>query len=698
MVVSSAARCSIVFLVALCALWIAVGAPALAAGVEASCPNELLRHESLESPTTKAPYSMQLSDCRAYELTSPSGPAVEPLVELEPIFRTDVRFPTSQFALVTPSGAVLYRSEAPLPETGAVPNGRGLAVFTSIRGSGGWRTNDLTPFRPVENLEHQLPETSVELFAASADGTRALIGTGLSLTPEDLDGAFTEYGCTPNDFYIVSTTRVPSLLSHGSLERLAGHEGCICGPGILHAGRCSPGHGITFNADLTAVGFRSGAALSPGLAEFPVAGKGTEPLEKISVPPWPCYSWLDSGERRATLTDYQPSEGEDECEQLGMLPDGQPVFEDIENQFLSGNPYHGRLFVGAVGGSEATFPQGVSQISGATPGVAGFGAVSPDGTMVYLATTDHLLPSGDSGSDVYAVRVSTAPWGATPPPQENVVCLSCGLNGGGAGFAGQSTDGSHVFFTTPEGLWSWDIHSATATKLTGETGLSDLTFSANGQHAVALTSEGLSEFTVGSPPHLIVPGGPFTTPSVSDNGLHVVYEYTPTGGKQVVDEWNGERAGEQQVGQISPLGAPDATRLLGTAGGELQDVFFTANQPLTTQDRNAGMTDIYDARADGGFPAVVEPAGDYGESPNPTNLPSSPYPANVSYSYGQPPALPADSSNAGKLRSQRSLTRAQKLAAALKACAKKPRRRREGCMRLARKRYGVRPPAKGARK
>jgi hypothetical protein len=666
---------------------VALCAPAVATTAEEPCPNETLRHESLVNPATKAPYSTQLSDCRAYELTSPPGPAVEPLIELEPIYRKESKSPTAQFALVTRDGEVIYRSEAQLPETGAVPNGRELSVFSSARGPLGWKTTDLTPFRPVDDLEHFLSDTSAELFAANADGTKALIATGLSLTPEDQDGAITGYGCTPQDFYIVSTSKAPVLLSHGRLERLAGHVGCVCIPGIQHAGRCAPGHGISANAGLTAVGFRSGVALNSGLAVYPGGDTAAEPLERIGGnPPWPCYSWLDGGERRASFTDFSPSipeGGEDECEQLGMLPDGRPVFEGLENQYLIGNPLRGRLFVGAVAGSEASFPEGASQISGATPGVASYGAVSPDGTTVYVTTSDHLLPSADTGSDVYAVGVSSAPWGAIPPPEEDVLCLSCGANGGGATFAGQSTDGSHVFFSTPEGLWSWDANSATATKLTGETGFSALAFSANGQYAVGATSEGLSELTAGSPPRLIVAGESFSSLAVSDSGLHVVYGHTPAGGKQMADEWD-----NGQVSQLSPLGAFDATRLVGTAGGELQDVFFIANQPLTTQDLNAGMTDIYDARAGGGFPAVAEPPTSNSEPPNPSDLPSSPYPSGRAAAAGQPPALPPDSSSPSSTPSGPP-TRAQKLARALRACHRlRSHQKRVSCEKQARRKYG----------
>jgi|SRR5580704_9467549 len=54
------------------------------------------------------------------------------------------------------------------------------------------------------------------------------------------------------------------------------------------------------------------------------------------------------------------------------------------------------------------------------------------------------------------------------------------------------------------------------------------------------------------------------------------------------------------------------------------------------------------------------------------------------------------SPSSGPVVKQKSLTRAQKLARALRACQKKPKRARAACVRQARKRYGARAARRAA--
>jgi hypothetical protein len=656
--------------------------PAGASAAEPPCPNEQFRGESLENSATKAPYSMQLPDCRAYELVSAPNTLGQPAITLKPTYAyTTGEKSSGPLAMVTPGGAILYMSEAVPPETGAVPNGREGGVFVSDRGPAGWGTTDLTPF------EKPGAGAVVELFAASADGSKALISTTAPLVPEDQD----TYGvqtCESSDFYVVSKTHGAVLVSRGSLKRSFppyDNGGCVCGPPIN--GECVPGRGISFNEDLTAVGFGSQAPLDPGV----------NPPHHGHSGPFECYTWSDGGAQIAMLTDLRSAgpEGEDECEQVGMMPDGHPIFLDTNSDPYYGpnrDPYQGRLF---IGGSGSEFPEGVTQISGDTPGAASFDGVSPDGGTVYITTTDHLVASNtDTGADIYAVGVPAVPSGATPP--SDVVCVSCGA-GGEASFVAQSADGSHLVFKTPGGLWSWDAQSGLATKLTGATSYSEISLSQGGQFVVIVTSEALVaqdlngtpdiyELTGGVMPVLVTSGAStdtdaYSAPAVSSDGRRVVYDDIPSSGApEVVDEWvNGETS------QVSPVGAQHSSVLLGAAGEGLQDIFFVANDPLVTQDLNAGEPDIYDARVGGGSPASP-PAVNDNRTANPTDLLSSPYPANLTPPSVQPPLLAADSS-AGVSKAK-ALTDVQKLANALKACKKRPRRQQAACVRQARKQYG----------
>ena len=130
-----------------------------------------------------------------------------------------------------------------------------------------------------------------------------------------------------------------------------------------------------------------------------------------------------------------------------------------------------------------------------------------------------------------------------------------------------------------------------------------------------------------------------------------------------------------------------ALTLLGTdASGD--DVFFTTTDRLVGQDTDTQL-DVYDARVDGGFPGPVSPASCAGETCQ-GSLASSPAlssAGSVMVSGGgnlRPP--PAESKPTPKAKP---LTRAQKLADALRACRKKPRKQRARCEAEAKRRYGA---------
>jgi hypothetical protein len=126
------------------------------------------------------------------------------------------------------------------------------------------------------------------------------------------------------------------------------------------------------------------------------------------------------------------------------------------------------------------------------------------------------------------------------------------------------------------------------------------------------------------------------------------------------------------------------------------DIFFSTPVPLVQEDTDV-LGDIYDARIDGGFVAPTEAscAGE-GCQGSPSLLPSF------------PPAASSTSPAAGNLTSPsitvapfteprpraKELTRAQRLARALKACRGKPKKKRAACESQARKRYGSKARAR----
>jgi hypothetical protein len=678
------------------------------------CPNEQARSESNPNPATGQPYSTQLPDCRAYELVSPPDTGGIPAVSFDKA-AGEHPHASAEWDQVTPGGALYWVSRATPAGTGAVPNGRSLDVFVSRRAAGGWTTRDLTPFSMVGEME---------LIAGAPEGSAALILTQTSLVPEDQDNPLNGQGELPSayDIYRVSEDEAPMLVSHGTAPRTVPPH--PTGEG-LDFEVLRP---FAFNAPLTAVAFGSNAVLT---------GYELTSAQEASPGFADCYAWADVGVRLAALTN--PDLGSTEkrnCELLGMTPDGRPIFKD-----LSGDSYHGLIFVGN-GFSTAPKVQPV-QLSAPTSTPTMFDALSPDGSLAYV-TTAYPLGTEERGGepDVYAVTVPAFPRNTLNTPgqtgsENTVVCLSCQLGGGGAAtFMGQSADGSHVFFNVAEGtgesaghpykgLWSWDRNSRTAARLTEATDVEQLVFSENGQYAVGLTKQlannpngtaDVYEFVAGQAPKLITSGvsadtyrlkqfissfSPPTEAGVSNDGQRVVYDDQPPGGGslETLQEWNG---GPVPV-QLSPLGATSSYYTLGTAGPELEDIFFAAHEPLVGADRNGGTQDVYDARVQGGFSPCTAgnpnpPPGSSScspatSTPNPQAPSPSPYTAGPGLAAFSLAPLPPDTSHPAS--AAKPLTRAQKLAKALKACKKdKGKAKRTKCEKEARKKYAPKSKAK----
>jgi hypothetical protein len=684
------------------------------------CANAQARTESNLNAATGQPYSTQLPDCRAYELVSPPDTGGIPAVSFDKSSGDQPHTGGSGWDQVTPGGALYWVSRATPAGTGAVPNGRSLDVFVSRRATGGWTTHDLTPFSTIGDME---------LIAGAPDGSTSLILTQTSLVPEDQDNPLNVQGEVQDayDIYRVSEGEAPLLVSHGIAPRTVPPNGFAEG---LELRAARP---IAFSATLTAVAFVSSARLT---------GPEMTPEQEASPGFNDCYAWADVGARLAALTnpdhEFTSINGQKRnCELLGMTPDGRPVFRDLGGDF-----YSGLIFVGN-GFSTSPKVQPV-QLSAPTSTPTMFDALSPDGSLAYV-TTAYPLGNEERGGepDVYAVTVPAFPHNTLNTPgqtgsENTVVCLSCQLGGGGAAtFAGQSADGSHVFFNVAEaagepaghpykGLWSWNRSGKTAARLTEATDVEQLVFSENGQYAAGLTKQlannpngtaDVYEFSAGQAPKLITSGvsadtyrltgfgedsfRPPTAAGVSNDGRRVVYDDLPPGegSLETLQEWNGEPVPVQ----LSPLGATSSYYVLGTAGPELEDIFFAAHEPLVGADRNGGTQDVYDARVQGGFSPCT--AGNPNPSPGssscspPTSTPNpqapspSPYTAGLGLAaFGLAP-LPPDTSHPAS--AVKPLTRAQKLAKALKACKKdKSKSKRTKCEKEARKKYAPKSKAK----
>jgi hypothetical protein len=148
---------------------------------------------------------------------------------------------------------------------------------------------------------------------------------------------------------------------------------------------------------------------------------------------------------------------------------------------------------------------------------------------------------------------------------------------------------------------------------------------------------------------------------------------------------------EESPGAVAVGRSPSA---FVDASADGSNVFFTTNQPLVPGDGDR-ITDLYDAREGGGFPAPAAPAcAQEADCPEPftaLTFPGSPASLTASGSEAPPPALDLEP----KPASSKPLTRAQKLTRALKTCRKdKTRAKRLSCEHSARSRYRARTATK----
>ncbi len=154
------------------------------------------------------------------------------------------------------------------------------------------------------------------------------------------------------------------------------------------------------------------------------------------------------------------------------------------------------------------------------------------------------------------------------------------------------------------------------------------------------------------------------------DGLSNVYEYE-----------------DGQLHLLSP-GSTSANAYFVEASTNGEDVFLVTSELLT--DTNGDMS-VFDARVNGGFPeAPAPPPCDEGDCAPPAEAPTFSTPASATFS-GPGNLLAKQSVLASETKaSAKPLTRAQKLAKALKACrTKRDKRKRASCEAQARRLYGA---------
>jgi hypothetical protein len=306
---------------------------------------------------------------------------------------------------------------------------------------------------------------------------------------------------------------------------------------------------------------------------------------------------------------------------------------------------------------------------GSIEGLEGFGPgggnrssrVTPDGRTILFSSTASLTPVYSSnGNYHFYLYAAERPFSASNP-----VCVSCNPRGVDE-ISGSSSPGS--------------------------------------------TRLGLEGETADVEPN---PAGLFLTHNLSDAGDRVFFQSQEAlvpgdvNGQLDVYEW--ERAGvgscestsvsfsAQDGGCLYVISTGQSPQLsyFGNADAEGENVFFFTRQSLVGQDQDENI-DLYDARLRGGIPAQNPPPAGGGCAEESTCLGPSPSTSPV---FGTPSSTTF--SGTGNLPDQtpvptKILTRAEKLAKALRACRSKSRSKRKVCEATARRRYGSKPKTKKA--
>ena len=176
-----------------------------------------------------------------------------------------------------------------------------------------------------------------------------------------------------------------------------------------------------------------------------------------------------------------------------------------------------------------------------------------------------------------------------------------------------------------------------------------------------------------------------------DSGSSLVPQATD--GKQNVYEWEREGSGTCTTGFgvnggcvfLLSGGTSESDSWLIGASETGDDVFLATRAQLVPEDQNEAF-DLYDVRVDGVKPVTPPQCTGSGCQGVPSPPPTFATPPSVTFDGVGNFAAPAPLVVKAKAKS---LSRAQKLANALKQCPKKPKRKRGSCEAQARKRYGL---------
>jgi hypothetical protein len=784
-------------------LGVAVGvSSARAAG--APCPNEALRAESSLAPETHLPLSMQLPECRAYELVSP------PFTEGYPILGDTA---ISSAGVVAISGDGSRAIAVSLGAFAGSASDTGFGAFYELtRGGSGWVASPLAPsptrfpyqrFLAVsEDLSSSAwavrePSQSInaqELYLREPDGSFVKVGPLISPSVAsgpaagDYDGVAAEaqFAGASSDlsdvlFTIatqgkywpfdttIQTTAPPSLYeytgtgdSEPALVGVSGGAGSHtlisqCGTSLggehsydTYNGVSNSGATVYFTAEHKSTASCPGGA-QPAVDELYARIDGSETVA-ISEPTSAQCADCSTGARGA-------------AEFQGASADGSKAFFTTAQELLpgqTGTNLYEYDFDNLPGEKVVLVSRGA-----ANPEVQGMARVSVDGSHVYFVAKGVLTNEPDlslaaghqsavAGADNLYVFERDARY-----PDGHVSFVAALSPSDAADWRAedgrpvqvnqcQSTEagceaGRFLVFPSSEDLTAGD--TSTVSQLFEYDALrGELVRVSVGQRAAEgyecpvthVVEEGYNcdgntdrdSVEIPAPGYTVssAPSSTESTMALSNDGAYVFFtssdgltplaQFTSNhvinifGGREVlarnVYEYHsavgaGGAIGEGDVYLISD-GRDLTLRGDETSGVQLYgsdasggDVFFSSGDQLVGQDTDT-QVNVYDARVDGGFPAPVSPVECAGEGCLPGSSAPPPFGSATSSSVAGggnliPPPVVSPRVVEAKTK-PKLLTRAQKLANALRACKKEPRKQRAACRARAEKRFGGKAKAK----
>lgn len=647
---------------------------------------------------------------------------------------------------VSPDGShVVYSTNGAI--AGADPNGWDL--FRASRGAAGWSTQWVSPGQPVSPSQRSL-QSAKNFQGASLDGSVVVFtskgfpsGGGISLDPAD-PTVVTE---PPLDLYEQSGPESSAWISRGPLEPATEYDDVFDGisadggtvvwqsreaimPGQPDLGLVniyersggvasrvsvasdgtSPENGSSETGTETTGSTRHAVSLDGSRIFF----SSTEKLAPAAPSDGSSSLYMRSG-AQTTLIAAGSDQAASNRVRVGYAdatPDGSHVYYTLTSlETRAQELYDYDVATGTS--SPVAVDQATGEVSSDPNQRVGYVTRSSDGSHVYFVSEAPLDPANQTPTEQN--------WGlfervGGPAGQTRFIASLPDLHGfqgctegsytSGVGCkvpvysARASTSGSRLFFTTV-GRLTPDAQRP-ATDAQGNP-LYDVYVYDDATHQITRVSQGpsggdgLYSATMGIFP-TFHGGVPNRSPlgvdprDISSDGSRVFFDtaekLTPDAadnGKQKVYEW--ENGTTTLVSPSDAGGASPAQAIYANNSESGDDVFFSTTDSLSCADTDGGRSSIYDARIGGTAATCPEPSVPCQASNTcaAVALESGLTPASSLFSGpGDQPVI------VNRLPTAKTTppTRAQKLATALRACRKKPRKQRHGCESQAKKKYG----------